>query len=509
MSFNYVMSPTARLFHESDKPVKMICGPYGSGKSCTCAIDVLAYACAQKPAPDNVRYTRVGVIRSTYNELLTTTRKSLIEVLPPECGTITSGGLSPRGLYTIPLSDGTTVQLELNLIALATVDDCEKLKSVNWSFAWINEATGIIPEVFGTVQQRVSRFPPQDLGGVSWGGILMDFNQPAHGSWLFNLMADPPKNYAVFRQPPAAFEKEDEHGEKIYVVNPDAENLRNIGGREEGDPDTFDSEEAYEQYLIDKGMRYYRNQIDTQLRLGRVDIVRNQYCMLDVPIVDGKPVFPMFDPDKHVAHRPLEPVQFTPIVIGCDTSGIHPAAVIMQFQHGKWCILDELFADGEGLENFLNGMLVPMLRQKYSTCKPIASCDPANARDSWTGVTPKVRFEELDIETAPSFTNTPKSRIQAVEHMLNQDVGGLLVSPSCEMVVRGFVSEYRYRRMRAYGTDGAVYTPTPDKNNYSHLADAVQYACMYIQTAHESESEDVREAARRLSEKRRTLTRVV
>jgi hypothetical protein len=313
----------------------------------------------------------------------------------------------------------------------------------------------------------------------------------------------------VFRQPPAAFEKEDEHGEKIYEVNPNAENLRNIGGREEGDPDTFESEEAYEQYLIDKGMRYYRNQIDTQLRLGRVDIVRNQYCMLDVPIVDGKPVFPMFDPDKHVAHRPLEPVQFTPIVIGCDTSGIHPAAVIMQFQHGKWCILDELYADGEGLENFLNGMLVPMLRQKYSTCKPIASCDPANARDSWTGITPKVRFEELDIETAPSFTNTPKSRIQAVEHMLNKDVGGILVSPSCEMVVRGFVSEYRYRRMRAYGTDGAVYTPTPDKNEYSHLADAVQYACMYIQTAHESESEDVREAARRLSEKRRTLTRVV
>lgn len=509
MSFNYVMSPTARQFHESDKPVKMICGPYGSGKSCTCAVDVLAYACAQNPAPDGMRYSRVGVIRSTYNELLTTTRKSLLEVLPSECGTITSGGLSPRGLYTIPLPDGTTVQLELNLIALATVDDCEKLKSVNWSFAWINEATGIIPEVFGTVQQRVSRYPAQDFGGVSWGGIIMDFNMPAHGTWLFNLMSDPPKNYAVFRQPPAAFERENANGEKVYEINPEAENLRNIGGREEGDPETFESDEAYEQYLIDKGMRYYRNQIDTQLRLGRVDIVRNQYCMLDVPIVDGKPVFPSFNPEKHVATRDLAPVPFIPIIIGSDTSGIHPAAVIVQNQHGKWCVLDELYADGEGLENFLNGMLIPLLRQKYSSCKAIAALDPANARDNWTGVTPRTRFEELGIESTTDYSNSPKIRIQTVEHLLNLDIGGILISPHCDMLVRAMVSEYRYRRMRAHGVSGAVYTPQPEKNDYSHIADAMQYACMYIQSADSLHADDTESAAKFLSERRKLLTKVV
>ena len=31
MAFRYDMSPTGKAFHECDKYVKMLCGPYGSG----------------------------------------------------------------------------------------------------------------------------------------------------------------------------------------------------------------------------------------------------------------------------------------------------------------------------------------------------------------------------------------------------------------------------------------------------------------------------------------------
>ena len=176
--FNYVMSPTGKEFHECDAKVKMLCGPFGSGKSCCCAVDVLTYACAQAPAPDGVRYSRAGIVRSTYPELLSTTRRSLVEVMPQGYGDINMAGSPMMGVYRFPLADGTTVNLELQLLALRTPQDEPRVRSLNWTFAWINEATSICPEVMSFVLARVGRFPPADMGGISWGGVIMDFNMP-------------------------------------------------------------------------------------------------------------------------------------------------------------------------------------------------------------------------------------------------------------------------------------------------------------------------------------------
>lgn len=507
--FNYIPSPTGKAFHESDKFIKMIVGPYGSGKSCCCAIDVLSYACAQAPAPDGVRYTRVGVIRSTYPELTSMTRKSLMEVLPHDCGSITGAVAPLRGVYIIPLPDGTTVNLELNLFALKTPDDCSKILSANWTFAWINEATGVCAEVVSAVMTRIGRFPSQNLGGVSWGGILMDFNQPEHGSWLDEYVKNPEPNWAVFHQPPAAIMQEDENGKVFYTVNSEAENLWNLGSKEEGDPETFSSEQERQDYLQERGKRYYRNQIKTLLKQGREDVVQNQYCMMDVPIIEGKPVYTNFSQSRHVADHKIEPIMFADIIIGMDQSGIHPAAVILQNQMGRWCVMDELYAENEGFENFMYGMLVPLLRSKYNTNPVVAAIDPSNQRDTWQATTPKQRLEEVGIPAVTEISNSPKVRIQAVEHMLNLEVGGLLISNTCENLIRGFISEYRYRRLRASGSIGAVYTPQPEKNDSSHYHDALQYAVLLIQQGAGSNQNDVNNLAAKLSERRQTLRRVV
>lgn len=500
--FNYVPSPTGLQLHNCDKYLKMILGPYGSGKSCACAVDVLAYACAQNPAPDGVRYARVGVVRSSYPELLSTTRRSLLEVLPPECGTIASSGSPVKGYYLIPLPDGTKVSLELELWALKTADDAPKLRSANWTYAWMNEATGCTPEVYNAVTGRIGRFPPQDLGGISWGGTIMDFNQPEPGSWLDEYIRNPEPNWAVFRQPPAAFKRVDAMGQVTYEINPDAENLRNLGAKEEGDPEDFTPEQ--------QGMRYYRNQIDALLKTGRTDIVDNQYCMLDVPIIDGKPVYSNFNQSYHVSETPLEPRPFHPVVIGVDQSGIHPAAVVLQNLQGRWCVLDELYADNEGFENFLYGMLVPLLRERYSTNPVVAAIDPSNTRDSWQAVTPKERFADVGINAVTELSNNPKVRIQTVEHMLNQRTGGLLIDPRCQMLIRGFIHEYRYRKLRASGTMGAVYTPSPEKNDASHVHDALQYAALMIMRGDEQDGDQTAHQVRdRLVQRRSTLARLV
>lgn len=499
--FNYKPSATGLALHNSDKFLKMMVGPYGSGKSCACAIDVLINACAQPPAKDGVRYSRVGVIRSTFRELSSTTRKSLLEVLPSECGAINNSGTYMHGLYNIPLADGTRVLLELELQAVATEDDTEKIKSCNWTFAWINEATGCAPAVYTAVTGRIGRFPPADMGGVGWGGVIMDFNRPAPGTWLADFIKNPQANWAVFEQPPAAFKKEDALGNTIYEINPNAENLRNLGSFEADDPPGFTAE--------DKGMRYYRNQIESNIRIGRFDLVDNLFCMLDVPIVDGKPVYSNFQKARHVARQEIIPDPFDNIIIGLDQSGIHPAGVILQNQKGVWCVLEELYADNEGFENFMYGMLVPLLRQKYANNPVIAAIDPSNQRDSWQAITPKERLAEVGIVAVTEMTNSPRARIQNIEHMLNLYTGGLLVSPACDMLIRGFLSEYRYRRLRAAGTMGAVYTPQPEKNEASHVHDALQYACLYISMNKKQDDGRIKQVANAVAQQRQKLTRVV
>ena len=120
-----------------------------------------------------------------------------------------------------------------------------------------------------------------------------------------------------------------------------------------------------------------------------------------------------------------------------DQSGIHPLGVILQNINGTWCVLDELYADNEGFENFLHGMLIPLLRGRYSTNPLVAAIDPSNTRDSWQAVTPKQRFADAGIKAVTELTNNPRVRIQTVEHMLNQRAGGLLIDPACQMLIRG------------------------------------------------------------------------
>ena len=508
--FKYEMSETGKAFHECDKQLKFACGPYGSGKSCFVAIDVLAYACAQAPAPDGVRYSRVGVLRATYPELTTATRKSLLEVLPKDCGSITSVGAPLRGVYNIPLADGTVVNLELVLFAVKTADDCEKILSANWTFAWINEATGVAPEVLAKVRSRVGRYPPAEMGGVSWGGVLLDFNQPAHGTWLYNTLKEPPEDGAVFIQPPAAFMVKDDQDRVTYEMNPNAENLHNLGARQEGDPDTSTlTPEEFEKWSLMKGQRYYKGQIDSYLRLGRDDIVQNMFCMMDVPIIEGKPVYQnSFSTTRHIAPTVIEPKPFVDVIIGIDQSGIHPAAVFLQNINHKWCVLDEIYAENEGFENFLYGIMIPLLRSRYSTSRVLAVIDPSNQRDSWQAMKPSERLEEAGVPVISWVTNSPKTRIQTVDYMLNLEYGGIVISPLCENLIRGFTSDYRYRRLRAAGSIDAAYTHEPEKNSSSHYHDALQYACLYIINGNKS-SDISDELSAKLSQQRKILRSIV
>ena len=523
--FNYVPSPTGLKFHESDAFLKLIVGPYGSGKTCMIMNDALFYCLSQTPAPDGVRYSCVGVIRGTYPELISTTRLSIEEVFPAQYGSIRMGGSPLRGTYRFPVGDGpydylaqgrpwhegdgTICQVEFLLQALQTPKDAEKVRSANWTFAIINEATSVDYEVIAAVMGRVGRFPTADMGGCTYAGLLIDTNQPPQGHYLLDMMSHPRANWEIFHQPPAAFKKVQPDGSCKYELNPKAENLRNLGAKRKPDDFATWPVEEQEKFLREKGLEYYDNQIQTYLLEGREDKVDSLFCMLDVPMRDGKPVFPLFNLDLHVASKELEPQPFRVTVVGYDTSGIHPACLFMQEQGGKWMVTDELYGEGLGMEAFLEQAFMPLIASRYPTNKLIVSCDPANAKDSYTGLAPSQHLEERGLEVVMPKTNDPKTRIAAVDNLLNKNVGGILIDKRCHLLIHALQGGYRYRRLRVLGTVESVYDPKPEKNTYSHIADALQYACLYIIREHSPISDDAENLAKALSARRAILRRAI
>lgn len=443
-------------FHESDAHTKIIVGPYGSGKSRIVCEDIKFYGLAQAANRQGIRSSKIGFIRASFPELITSSRGSLLEVLPEGFGTINESGSPIRGIFDFPLPDGTRDQMILEGWQVKSFEDCSRLRSANWSFAWINEATGIDDGVLAYVQSRIGRYP---AGDCNYSGVLLDCNMPSKDHWLREYIDNPPPGVFVVVQPPAAFKHVDDAGRITYEMNPNAENLQNLKG----------------------GTDYYKLQIDTWVARGRYDIVDSWFCMLDTDIQSGKAVFGhSFSSARHVASTELTPMEYTDTIIGYDTSGIHPAVVIAQMQHGVWCILDELYGEEVSSSVFIDSVLLPLLRSKYRNCTFRAACDKADPRNQYNMLRPTEQLMQAGIPAVTAKTNNPRTRIMAVEEMLNKHVGGFLISPNCKFLISALSGEYKYKKLNIQGSSQEIYDPTPVKNNASHIADALQYLALDV-----------------------------
>lgn len=463
--FLYNPTPTGLAFHEDDSLIKGMLGPFASGKTTTIIEDILLNSFAQYANSQGVRETRVGVIRSTNPELKRSTRKSIVKILPSSLGGITNN--SPMsGEYNFPLKDGTIAHLEFDLIALDDEDSLEKLKSIDWSFAWINEASTVPVEVINYVMGRIGRFPDM---GCRWKGILLDFNPPPIGHYLYTMIENPTHEWKFFIQPPAAFKVEDADGNIQYVLNYDAENLENI------------NRDPYNPGSKANGLAYYQSQIDLWKSQGNTEMIDLLFCLIKSHVKHGQPVFAEFNPKIHVASSPIEPLPYIETVVGYDTSGVHPALVFGQMQNGRWCITDELVGAGIGFEAFIQMATIPLIRSRYRLNTIQFSCDKANARDAYTGVAPTVHLENLGF-TRPHLpeTNTPSIRIAAVKSLLNKVIGGILISPTCTNLISALSGDYHYKQKRVRGSFSSTYQEEPEKNAASHIADALQYLAMYV-----------------------------
>jgi hypothetical protein len=445
--FNYEPDgETLNTFLADDSFVRIIFGPFGSGKSVACAVELFRRACEQALGPDKVRRSRWMVVRSSYPQLRRTTIPTWQSWFTEAFGRFTWGP-PPSQRIIQALGDGTVLDMEISFTALDGPDAEADLRGFEGTGIWLNELSEIPRSVLTFALGRVGRFPSTKDGGCSWYGVIADSNPPDSDSWLYQMYESPPEGWRFFKQPGGIVKVDGK-----WRPNPEAENTKHLPPE------------------------YYLKQLAGQPE----DWVRVFLAGEFGFAIDGKVVYPEWSDAAHVAQDILEPIDNLPIYIGLDF-GLTPCAVFGQRDaKGRWFILDELTSEDMGVQRF-SELLAKHLDEFYGHLNNnlfAAYGDPAgNQRaqtDEKTCLAIVREYANIEVRAAP--TNDFTLRREAVAFALNRMIDGkpgFQLSPLCKTLRKGFAGGYHFRRVKVSGSER--YHDKADKNEFSHPHDALQY----------------------------------
>ncbi len=482
MDYTYIPPPTVKKF--LDVPTGSflymgIRGVPGSGKSVGCDWRIRFDAEKQPPFWDDttkqwVRWSRWFFGRNTYPALKGTTLKDWLDWFPSVLTEVHES--SPmKGVFECPSlhQDGSIVRIELAFYATDSENFMKDLDSLALSGAYFNEAAGISWEKIHKVQERVGRFKPPGASAQGWKGlsfgVIMDTNTPVESSWWKELEQDKkPDRMIFFVQPPAMIRMKDEFGKIKYVRN-DEENAKKYGmpGPAENVEHHNEGWDYYEKQLIGADEDYIKMRLLNQFGKSK----------------DGLPIYPEWANDIHRTDEEMEISKGLTLLVGMDF-GRNPAAVFGQMTRmGQLRIFGELPAFNMSVPQFVNELLLPKLMSDYGFPYVNVVCfgDPAGQNSGEMYDIGCIEFlNNKGIPTIPPESlrnNDFNVRRDAVANLHRSNYKGtpsLLVSSACKMLIAGFNGDYCYRKQRT--SDGSSkYSEKADKNEYSHIHDALQY----------------------------------
>jgi len=221
--------------------------------------------------------------------------------------------------------DGTRFSMEFVFIALEQAQDVQKLKSVEFTMIFINEAREVAFEVYDVCKERVGRYPSPIEGGCSFSGVIFDSNPPAEDHWIAQLDFNPTEGSKVYHQPAPFIEKVREDGTIEYIDNPAAENLEYLNQKPnpEGRKWTLEERRAF-------GYEYYRRTLDGKPKYYIDTEIMGKYGSN----FDGKPVYQQYWNEDCICKYPLIAKFGQPVMMGIDTTGLNPAVVFGQIDMG-------------------------------------------------------------------------------------------------------------------------------------------------------------------------------
>lgn len=456
--------PTICAFHRSNTMFRCIVGPVGSAKTSAATWEIVFYLSAYLKQNYGIDSTRWAILRNTYPELETSTMRTVFEWFPD--GLFGKYRVQKR-VYPISWDhpECGILNIELDFLACDRPDDQKKLKGGEFTGYWIDESIEVPQDIKLMLATRIGRYPK-----ASRWPVLKDENGNETRDKDGNLVYDV-QQYGIETTNPPDVEHATYSNFKWNVPPP--------GPVPAGEP--LENHEGFWQPP-------YENVAN--LRYGYYDDLKARYRdnpdWIDI-YIDGKPgatirgklVLHNFKRLIHVAKKPLIWAKGT-LYRGWDHSGNCPACAVLQVPRANHIqILKEYTTDKKGIVDFSRDVI-----GDCNICYPDAQFhdwgDPAGSnkyskQDGGFTSNTQLVYDEHGI----SIVDSEKSATALIE-ILDQVLGridGILIDPGCTRFISGLMGGYCYKKR-----PGTVdeYLDTVDKNRFSHIMEAVQYAVIKL-----------------------------
>ena len=461
--------PVSKAYLLSNAFLRMIVGPYGSGKTFISCFDGIVKTQRQPRMKDGWRHAKGLMVRDTYANLYSTLVPTLLNVTKSMKGKFTGGGNRPGQLRLEWADQYGPISLVLELDALGGRDVKAVLDGYEPTFIFCNAWSTLPEEVLTYSVGRVGRYPPREQfpeGKFAHSYVYGDTNSFDEEHYLSNFEdgeqvvklrdgSDLKLERRVFWQPGG--------------LAPEAENLDHL---EPGYYERMAFENQHRQWWV----RIYVHNKKGQTR-------------------HGDPVWPEFDDAVHVAKKDYDAPEGASIVLATDGGKtLHPAALFLQRAgNGQIRVLDELSPETYGRDRAGASAFAEMMTQKLSephlargivadgVTDPVSDmgADKEGGESSWLEVLEK----ELGINIRLAPTNELNPRIDIVSKVLKDRFDGrtptLSISPRCKGLIKAMNSKYIYLRTKTPMGEEPKDKPTKS-HPWSDYADCLQYGMLHM-----------------------------
>jgi len=473
--------PVAFAFAQSDSPIRIIMGPFGSGKTSAAINEHLTRAIRMplsKETDEGGRHYRIykgAVFRSSYRDLYKTSIPSWWEWFPPGWGKW-SGGQDRPAQHIVEFEDDYgPIRMIMDFAAIGEANIELFFKGYAYVGAQFEEVDGFTSEVIDYGLGRAGRFPRKsdllDPDVPAWAGIWGSMNACDFDNWIYTDIVEGGR-----REPDAAELKYLDLLKREYQIDcgrvkrlfrqpgglePNAENIENLRPG------------YYEQLAAGGKADWVRKNVHNKFGYSR----------------SGEPVYmEEFDDTVHFSPRKLLPVPNMPVDISIDAGG-HPSASFRQrMPSGQRRYLREIVNQGGGVgPSRFSDQIMRVLEEEFPNCPISSECyaDPSAfyGGDKLSDEVSDQSFmvtviNRTGIRFKPAPSNEIDMRTDVVRDLLDlridQTVPAILFCPSMRFTRQGFNSKYAYKKNPKTGdiTSGKKPNKLP---GYSDIQDCIQY----------------------------------
>lgn len=457
MTLNFIPPGPIASAYIANRSRRAVCvGPYGSGK--THAALMKLYLMGMEQVPTNgVAASRFIVSRLTRPQLVSTTIKSFHEVFPEKAGfaPVESAALRTHWRFK-PAGFEHIVDIDWQFLALETDEDVARVLGLEATSFFIDEARLIDPSLLGKLTGRlrfpaVSRHRSIELCSNPWST-----DHPFHPLFVLDRNED-----TSFYHQPGGLDK-NERGEWI------GENLQNLSQTPESILLPWNDPARRE-----LGVKYYQAMLAD---MSPEDALLNVHSKWGVSR-EGKPVYSDYDDSRHCT-----PLKYDPgmkIELGTDF-GLNSATVLyQQTMNGNIRILAEFVTEDQGTVAHHERLKTFVERTFPNASIGRATGDPAGAQRGADGQQIFALVRKFFPSYQPARTNELATRHEAVNALFRRNVLGqpalVIDNKRCPMLRQACIDKYFYKTLK--GT-GAQHSEQPEKNRWSHVAEALGYACL-------------------------------